>query len=82
MEERDAMNKNEKERGDKVEIIPKQLRNYFKLLFSLAGMEEDEEEQNDYNVSVYKILPYPPNTKDPREFFIDRTKEPERGEAL
>jgi hypothetical protein len=32
--------------------------------------EEDIEEQ--YNVSVYQVLPYPPNTKDVKDFFVQR----------
>jgi hypothetical protein len=42
---------------------------------SLLDEEEDTEEysEQDYNVCVYQILPYPPNTKEPKDFFIQRT---------
>jgi AAA15 family ATPase/GTPase len=33
----------------------------------------DEEIGYYYNVSTYRILPYPPNTKDIKDFFIQRT---------
>ncbi len=36
-------------------------------------IEKEEEEEACYNVAVYAILPYPPNTKDPKDFFIQRT---------
>jgi hypothetical protein len=35
------------------------------------GNDDDETEEN-YNVSVYRMLPYPPNTKDVKDFFIQR----------
>jgi hypothetical protein len=37
--------------------------------------EEDTEEysEENYNICVYQILPYPPNTKDPKDFFIQKT---------
>lgn len=35
------------------------------------GNEDDETEEN-YNVSVHRMLPYPPNTKDVKDFFIQR----------
>ena len=42
---------------------------------SLLDEEEDTEEysEQEYNVCVYQILPYPPNTKEPKDFFIQRT---------
>jgi hypothetical protein len=41
----------------------------------LLGEEEDAEEysEEDYNVGLYQILPYPPNTKDVKDSFIQRT---------
>ena len=34
--------------------------------------EEEEEIQEYYNVSVYRVLPYPLNTKDEKDFFIQK----------
>lgn len=73
MEEREDMSEKEKERGDKEEGNPLYPLKYWKTLLLLAGLDEEEEQQDDYNVGVYKILPYPPHTKDPNEFFIERT---------
>jgi hypothetical protein len=41
----------------------------------LEDEEEDTEKysEEDYNICVYQMLPYPPNTKDPKDFFIQRT---------
>lgn len=49
-----------------------------RTLQMISGMitkiiEEEEEEEACYNIGVYTILPYPPNTKDPKDFFIQRT---------
>ncbi len=55
------------------------LRLLMKLFTSNVLMQKEEEEdteeysEEDYNVCVYQILPYPPNTKDHKEFFIQRT---------
>lgn len=53
---------------------------YFVRLFGEQGKwrkkkkKSDEElEESYYGIGVYKILPYPPNTKDPRDFFIRKT---------
>jgi len=37
------------------------------------SIDEEEEIQSHYNVSVYQVLPYPPNTKDAKDFFVQRT---------
>jgi len=34
--------------------------------------EEEEEMEQYYNVSVYRVLPYPPHTKDEKDFFVQR----------
>jgi hypothetical protein len=34
--------------------------------------DEEEEEEQYYNVSVYRVLPYPPHTKDVKDFFVQR----------
>ena len=53
---------------------------YFVRLFGEQGKwrkkkkkVEKEDEECYYNINIYKILPYPPNTKDVKEFFIQRT---------
>ncbi len=35
--------------------------------------ESEEDTAESYNVAVYKVLPYPPNTKHVKDFFIERT---------
>ena len=37
------------------------------------NINEEEEIQSSYNVSVYRVLPYPPNTKDTKDFFVQRS---------
>jgi len=32
----------------------------------------EEQKKQDYNVAVYRVLPYPPGTKDVKDFFIDK----------
>ena len=34
--------------------------------------DQEEEEEQYYNVSVYRVLPYPPHTKDVKDFFVQR----------
>jgi len=54
----------------------KQLQKTMKLLRPTLLLEEEEDEEyseEDYNICVYQILPYPPNTKDPKDSFIQRT---------
>jgi len=34
--------------------------------------DQEEEIQEYYNVSVYRVLPYPPNTKDVKDFFVQK----------
>jgi len=34
--------------------------------------DEEEEIQEYYNVCVYRVLPYPPHTKDEKDFFVQR----------
>jgi|GEM_PF-4822241 len=74
----------EKKRKEGVKIQPVELQDieeFFKkmrrklTLSSLFGPVEDveEEDEESYNVSVYKVLPYPPNTKDVNESFVQRT---------
>jgi hypothetical protein len=35
-------------------------------------INQEEELGYYYNVSVYQVLPYPPNTKDVKDFFVQR----------
>ncbi|PNX48787.1 MAG: hypothetical protein BV459_01580 [Thermoplasmata archaeon M11B2D] len=74
----------EKKRKEGVKIQPVELQDieeFFKkmrrkrTLSSLFGLFEDveDEDEESYNVSVYKVLPYPPNTKDVNESFVQRT---------
>jgi len=44
-----------------------------KLLKGKKSEEEEEELVEYYNVGVYRILPYPPNTKETKDFFIQKT---------
>ncbi len=67
--------RNKKEKQQNAEEFRKKVQ---RTLQMISGMiikivEEEEEEQACYNVAVYTILPYPPNTKDPKDFFIQRT---------
>ena len=72
----EMVRKKEKDEADKTENEP-----YFKTLFKtlqfLSGQknldEEEEDTDENYNVCVYQILPYPPNTKDIKDSFIQRT---------
>jgi hypothetical protein len=74
LEERDDMNKKEEERGDTAEPKKQHPTGYWKTLLSLAWLEEEEEEMKQYyNVAVYKVLPYPPQTKDVKDFFMQKT---------
>lgn len=41
---------------------------YKKILEDLEG-----EEKENYNVGMYQVGPYPPNTKNLKDFFIQRT---------
>ncbi len=45
------------------------LRSTYKKI--IDDLEAEEKEQ--YNVCMYQVRPYPPNTKDPKDFFIQRT---------
>ncbi|MCX6664038.1 MAG: hypothetical protein NTZ75_07305 [Euryarchaeota archaeon] len=36
------------------------------------SIDEEEEIKSYYNVSVYRVLPYPPHTKDEKDFFVQR----------
>jgi hypothetical protein len=71
--------KNKKKAEEKrIEAALDKLHLMLKLFTSNVLMENDQEDteeysETDYNVCVYQILPYPPNTKDPKEFFIQRT---------
>jgi hypothetical protein len=42
------------------------------LLKRKKKKDQEEEIQEYYNVTVYRILPYPPNTKDVKDFFVQR----------
>jgi hypothetical protein len=36
------------------------------------SIDQEEEMGYYYNVSVYRVLPYPPNSKDVQDFFVQR----------
>jgi hypothetical protein len=54
--------------------LMKMMKSFTPKLF-LEEEEEDTEEysEEDYNICVYQMLPYPPNTKDVKDSFIQRT---------
>ncbi len=71
-------NKKKKDEEKKTDASLDKLRLLMKLFTSNVLMQKDDEEteeysEEDYNVCVYQILPYPPHTKDHKEFFIQRT---------
>jgi hypothetical protein len=52
----------------------------FLQLFDEQGTPRKKKKRSDeedigsyYNVGVYRVLPYPPNTKDAKDFFVQRT---------
>ncbi|MBP1662294.1 MAG: hypothetical protein H6P94_543 [Thermoplasmatales archaeon] len=71
--------KNKKKAEEKrTEATLDKLHLMMKLFTSNVLLENDQEDTEeysevDYNVCVYQILPYPTNTKDPKEFFIQQT---------
>jgi hypothetical protein len=38
----------------------------------IGVIDIEKQSQQDYNVAVYRILPYPPFTKDMKDFFIQK----------
>jgi hypothetical protein len=61
-----------------VEAFYKRLMKMMKSFTPKLLLEEEEEDaeeysEEDYNICVYQMLPYPPNTKDPKDSFIQRT---------
>jgi hypothetical protein len=46
--------------------------NLLKLMKRIKITDQEEEVEEYYNVSVYQMLPYPPNTKDVKDFFVQR----------
>jgi hypothetical protein len=76
LEEMEMVRKKEKDEADKKENEPyfKTFFKTFKFLYRIKNLDEEEEDTDEnYNVSVYQILPYPPNTKDVKDSFIQRT---------
>ncbi len=73
-EEPSENSEEEKGREDYFRIF--KIMEHYKDLFGLIkrkkSKEEEEEIQEYYNVSVYRVLPYPPNTKDEKDFFIQK----------
>ena len=69
----------EKEETDKTEdklfwtnLFHLPILRFSKSIFDIFN-DSEEDTTEDYNVAVYKILPYPPNTKDVTDSFIQRT---------
>ena len=61
-----------------VEAFYKRLMKMMKSFTPKLLLEEEEEDteeysEEDYNICVYQVLPYPPNTKDVKDSFIQRT---------
>jgi hypothetical protein len=55
------------------EDVFQQMWRRLKLLRRKKIRDESEEDAGEYyNVSVYRILPYPPSTKNVKDFFIQR----------
>jgi hypothetical protein len=46
--------------------------NLLKLMKRIKITDQEEEIEEYYNVTVYRVLPYPPNTKDVKDFFVQR----------
>ena len=42
------------------------------LMKRIKIIDQEEEIEEYYNVYVYQVLPYPPNTKDAKDFFVQR----------
>jgi hypothetical protein len=76
-EEETPENSKDKEAWNKYSMIFQMMEQYDNFLKRLKGKksEEEEEEQLEeyYNVCVYRMLPYPPNTKEVKDFFVQRT---------
>jgi preprotein translocase subunit SecA len=64
-----------KERQETPDEVSKKLQRTIQMISRMTTkiIKKEEEEEACYNVAVYAILPYPPNTKDPKDFFIQRT---------
>jgi hypothetical protein len=43
-----------------------------KIMMRKKITDEEEEIEEQYNVGVYRELPYPPNTKDKKDFFVQK----------
>jgi hypothetical protein len=72
----EMVRKKEKDEADKTENEPyfKMFFKTYKFLYRIKNLDEEEEDTDEnYNVCVYQILPYPPNTKDVKDSFIQRT---------
>jgi hypothetical protein len=76
-EEKASENSKDEEAWNKYSMIfqmMEQLETSLKLLKRKKSKEEEEEQLEEYyNVCVYRILPYPPNTKQTKDFFVQRT---------
>jgi hypothetical protein len=48
--------------------ILQDLRSYYKKLIE----DLETEEQENYNICLYQIAPYPPNTKELKDFYLQR----------
>lgn len=52
----------------------KKMKRKLNLSSFINPFEEEEDELGEaYNVYVYKVLPYPPNTKEVNDFFVQKT---------
>jgi hypothetical protein len=58
----------------KIEGHLKNLTRTLTFLYKIKSLDEEDEEKDEesYNIGVYRVLPYPPNTKDAKDFFVQR----------
>ncbi len=66
IKEKDEMDKQARERLENGTL--KSLRSWYKIL-----IEELEQIEEYYNITIYQVHSYPPNTKEAKDFFIQRT---------
>ena len=73
--EEPSENSDEEKEGREYFMIFKAMERFDDLLswvMRKKRKDQEEEIQEYYKVSVYRMLPYPPNTKDVKDFFVQR----------
>jgi len=73
--EEQSENSDEEKEGKEYFLIFKAMERLDDLLSRMMKKkrnDQEEEIQEYYNVSVYRVLPYPPNTKDEKDFFVQK----------